>query len=517
MPALTSLLDVLPIVEDRSLSRVPDDERYGDAGDLFTFWFGPNITMLAVVNGALATAAYGQPFVLAALAIVAGNLIGALVVALHSAQGARLGVPQVVQTRAQFGAWGAACVAACVALVSAGFLAVNLVLAGQSLGALSSHISVTGSIVAVAAASALTAFLGYDFMHSYARVMTWLGGVVLVLAVVWILGAGHLAPGFWEAGRASAAGFVSTASLGALWQISYVPYVADYSRYLPAATSPKRAFLATYAGTSAGSILSMLLGAVIGVQSSDVIGGLTTLAHGLSILVIGVFTICLALASAINVYGGTLSLITVGQSLIPRWRTLPFRPTVSIGGRGALVVVITAPAALAAVAASGGFLIATTNVVQLLMYVLVPWTAINLVDYYLIRAGHYDVAEFLRPDGGRYRRVNWVACGCLVAGIALEAPFVSTPAYAGPMANRLGGADVSWIVCLAIIAPLYYAAARAGRAAGDARTRSDQIHQYIGLITKKSIRSRGLQASPGADRIEESCDHVLAVPGFSEP
>ena len=28
---------------------------------------------------------------------------------------------------------------------------------------------------------------------------------------------------------------------------------------------------------------------------------------------------------------------------------------------------------------------------MILLYVLVPWTSVNLVDYYLVRRGHYAV------------------------------------------------------------------------------------------------------------------------------
>ena len=161
MSSYVSILDALPSIEDRTTCAVPDDERYGDVRDLFTFWFGPNVTLLAVVNGALATAVYGLPFWLAALGLAAGNLVGGAVLALHSVQGAQLGLPQLARTRAQFGASGAIGVAACVAVVSVGFLAVNLVLAGQSLNTLSSHVSVVAAIIAVAVASALLAVFGY--------------------------------------------------------------------------------------------------------------------------------------------------------------------------------------------------------------------------------------------------------------------------------------------------------------------------------------------------------------------
>jgi NCS1 family nucleobase:cation symporter-1 len=448
-----SIFDVVQPIEDRTISAVPDDERYGDVRDLFTFWFGPNITLLAVVNGALATAVYGLPFWLAALGLVLGNLIGGAVLALHSVQGARLGVPQLVQTRAQFGSSGAIGVAACVAVISVGFLAVNLVLAGQSLNTLSSHITVVAVIIAVAAVSAVLAVFGYDVMHSVAWLLSWIGGLVLLLAFVWVIAAGHLPAGVWRSGQVSEVGFAGAVSVAVLWQISYTPYVADFSRYLPAATPARRAFLTSFLGTSAGSIAAMLLGAIVGVQGSDVLGGFITLAHGSSIMVVGTFTVCLALASSINVYGGTMSVLTIGQALAPRWQP-------RVGSRAALTLIIAALAALGAVYGRSGFLIGFTNIVVLVMYALVPWTAINLVDYFLVREGRYDVDDLARGDGGVYGRVRWAAVGCFLAGILVEAPFVKTPAFTGPAAAALGGADIAWLVGGAVVAPLYYLVAR---------------------------------------------------------
>jgi nucleobase:cation symporter-1, NCS1 family len=440
-------------IEDRTISAVPGDERYGDVRDLFSFWFAPNVTLLAVVNGALATAVYGLPLWLAALGLVAGNLIGGAALALHAVQGTRLGVPQLAATRAQFGSSGVIGVAACVAVISVGFLAVNLVLAGQSLNSLSGHITVTVTIIVVAAVSALLAVFGYDVMHSAAWLLSWIGGLVLLLGFVWVIAAGHLATGVWQSGQISLAGFAGAVSVAVLWQISYAPYAADFSRYLPAATPARRTFLASFLGTCTGSIAAMLLGALVGAQSSDVLGGFITLAHGSSIMVVGTFTVCLALASSVNVYGGAMSVLIIGQALVPRWRP-------RAGSRAVLALIIAALAALGAVYGGSGFLIGFTNIVVLVMYVLVPWTAINLVGYFLIRDGRPGTADPARGEGAGFGRVRWAAAGCFLAGIAAEAPFVKTPAFTGPAATALGGADIAWLVGGAVVAPLYYLAAR---------------------------------------------------------
>ena len=36
----------------------------------------------------------------------------------------------------------------------------------------------------------------------------------------------------------------------------------------------------------------------------------------------------------------------------------------------------------------------------------IPWTAVNLVDYYIVRRGHYAIAEIFNPHG-MYGRWGW--------------------------------------------------------------------------------------------------------------
>lgn len=92
---------------------------------------------------------------------------------------------------------------------------------------------------------------------------------------------------------------------------------------------------------------------------------------------------------------------------------------------------------------------------------LIPWTAVNLVDYYLLRHGDYDIDSLFAKDGGVYGRFNWTAIACYVLGIALQIPFLSTTLWVGPIATSLGGVDISWLVGLAVICPLYYVLMRA--------------------------------------------------------
>ncbi|HEY1669255.1 MAG TPA: cytosine permease [Trebonia sp.] len=440
-------------IEDKTIQPIPPDERHGKTRDLFSLWFGSNIMLLTVVTGALATSVYGLPFWLAVIAIVVGNLVGAVFMALHSAQGPRLGVPQMMQTRGQFGSYGSLIVIVLVVVMYVGFFASNLVLAGQSLNVLTSGIPVDAGILVVGAVSVVVTIFGYDLIHAYARVMTYLAGAALLLTFIWIVAVHGLGHGFGSFGHSTVAGFLGTVTVAALWQIAYAPYVSDYSRYMPADTGARPAFWASYWGCSLGSILPMILGAMIGVSTGDMVSGLHTETGAVASLVIIIFTITIAMTNSMNIYGGALSMIAIGQTFKPAW--LPGAVT-----RAVLTVVIYVAAVVPAIVSQDNFLVSYSNFILLLMYVLVPWTAINLVDFYLVRHGNYDVTQFFRGDGGIYGRFDWVSIGCYLIGIAIEVPFVNTTMFEGPVAKGLNGVDISWIICLIVIGPLYYVAAR---------------------------------------------------------
>src|SRR5208282_3344227 len=129
------------------------DQRHGTARDLFTVWFGSNLMLLTIVTGGLAVTVFGLSFAWAVVGLAVGNLVGAVFMALHAAQGPTLGVPQMVQTRGQFGSFGSLLVVGIVILMYVGFLASNLVLGGQALATLVPGMSDAPGIALVGALS----------------------------------------------------------------------------------------------------------------------------------------------------------------------------------------------------------------------------------------------------------------------------------------------------------------------------------------------------------------------------
>jgi nucleobase:cation symporter-1, NCS1 family len=113
-----------------------------------------------------------------------------------------------------------------------------------------------------------------------------------------------------------------------------------------------------------------------------------------------------------------------------------------------------------AIKASSNFMTDLSNFLVFTLYLLVPWTAINLTDYYLIRRGNYDIPELFKING-KYGNLNWYALIVYAVTVGIEFPFMNDPAiYVGPISTALGGADIAWIVGFLFAAIAYYIGAK---------------------------------------------------------
>lgn len=450
------------IIEKHTIGFVPDSDRHGKVRDLFTLWFGTNIAPLPIVTGAAGVLVYHLSFGWVLSAIVVGHLVGGVFMALHSAQGPRMGIPQMIQSRGQFGSVGALLVVVIAAVMYLGFFASNIVLAGQSLNGIVGAVPVPVGVVIGAVGSGVICVIGYRFIHALNRVGTWVLGVGILVAFGWII-AGGVPSGFWNRGGFSVAGWLATVSLAALWQIAFAPYVSDYSRYLPASVGVMRTFWATYLGCTLGSMLPFTLGAVVALAApadTETMQAVRDVTGSLGPVMLLLFLLSVISHNALNLYGSVLAVVTCAQTYAQRWI-----PTAR--ARTGLSVVIIVLTTIVAIAASENFLSHFVDLVLALLVVLVPWTAINLIDFYAIHNGNYHLDSIFRRDGGIYGRFNRDALIAYLVGIAVQIPFMNTPMYAGPISEHLGGADLSWIVSLVVTSPLYYLLARRSRDRGE--------------------------------------------------
>ncbi|MBV4491852.1 purine-cytosine permease family protein [Pseudomonas oryzicola] len=448
---MTSAVNSAPLIEKHTIGYVPPQDRHGKVRDLFTLWFGGNIAPLPIVTGALGVQLFHLNLLWGVVAILVGHLLGGVLMALHSAQGPQMGIPQMIQSRAQFGSLGALLVVVIAGVMYIGFFASNIVLAGKSLHGVVDVVPVPVGIVIGALGSGIIGIIGYRFIHVLNRIGTWVLGIGIVVGFGYIFS--HVqSDDFLSRGGFNLAGWLATVSLAALWQIAFAPYVSDYSRYLPADVKVSATFWTTYLGSALGSSLSFIFGAVAvlaipaGMDTMDAV----KLATGtLGPIMLVLFLLSVISHNALNLYGAVLSIITLVQTFAYRWI-----PTAR--SRAVLSLVVLSACCVVAVFASADFIGHFVDMVLVLLVVLVPWTAINLIDFYAIHKGDYDIQSIFQVDGGIYGRYNPQALIAYAVGIVVQIPFMNTPLYVGPIAEHINGADLSWLVGLAVTSPLYW-------------------------------------------------------------
>lgn len=440
------------LIEHRTIDVVPENERHGSPVNQFTLWMATTLQITAVVDGALCIA-FGAEALTAISGLLLGNIFGGIVMALHSAQGPRLGLPQMISSRAQFGIKGAILPLVFVVMMYLGFAATGTILSGQAINLVFGIEAPQFGMIAFGLLTATIAIIGYRLIHIIGRVAT----VVAVLGfgyLVYRLFSLHNVADAFGQKPFSCITFLMAIALSAGWQMTYSPYVADYSRYLPSRTSGHKTFWATFLGSVIGSQIAMTFGVLVaaldGSFLSNQVGFIGTLSGpafvafiAYAVIVIGKIT-----ANSLNAYGGCMTIVTIFSSFQNRDHVSRLARMCCIAGFVAVSVII-------ALWGSADFLSKFKNFMILLLTMFIPWSIINLIDYYLISKERVDIPALYDPEG-RYGSYNIPALTCYITGIIVQIPFLNLAFYEGFIARMLGGADISWIVSLVVTAIFYY-------------------------------------------------------------
>jgi purine-cytosine permease-like protein len=88
------------VIETRSIDYVPVTERHGKVWHQGPFWFTGNFVLVMMVTGFLGPVV-GLSLGYACLAIVLGVCFSTFFMAFHANQGPTMGLPQMIQSRAQ--------------------------------------------------------------------------------------------------------------------------------------------------------------------------------------------------------------------------------------------------------------------------------------------------------------------------------------------------------------------------------------------------------------------------------
>ncbi len=262
-------------VETRSIDYVPVSERHGKVWHLGPLWFAGNAQLATIAIGAFGIVG-GLSFSWSILAIVIGAIIGTLFMAFHSAQGPKLGLPQMIQSRPQFGYYGALLPVVVAVLLFIGFNVFNTQLAGITV-AETLNINATAGAILMAVLSFIWAIFGYRLIHRFCQWASVLFIVVYVLFGIGLAVAVRLPAGFYSFGTFKGTPFLLEMGAILSYQLTWAPYVSEYSRYLPRRTTTAATFWWTYIGSGIGILWLAGLGAFLAAAYPKIISPVTAI------------------------------------------------------------------------------------------------------------------------------------------------------------------------------------------------------------------------------------------------
>ncbi|HEY7936324.1 MAG TPA: cytosine permease [Candidatus Limnocylindrales bacterium] len=432
-------------IEGHGIEPIPASARYGSVWRLFTVWFTPNLVPAAFALGALA-AVIGLGFVTGFLAIIVGNIIGGGIVAILSTIGPKVGLGQIPITRLSFGK----------SIVVPGLINWVSTIAWDAInaffGAYAIQVITGGAIpfwlglLLVIVCQAGLSVVGYEAIHTFEKYAAI--GLAILFAVVTIA----LLPkaNFGMVGSGDGlANFILVTTIVGSFNLGWALYASDYSRYLPASTPSSKVALYSFLGIALSAVWIELLGlATVGAVTDATVDPVhqidALLGGGLisAVAMIAIFFGTVAV-NAMNDYSGSLSLLAAG---IKVWRPV-----------SALIVGVLSFIATLWLY-SQNFNSTFESYLLLITYWIGPWSAIVLVDWQLRRhsaAGADHVSNFSLLPSGRNALI------ALILGFVISIPFISQyPTFVGWAADKLGGADIAYVIGFIVAAVVYWALER---------------------------------------------------------
>lgn len=448
-------------IETHGIEIIADSERHGTAGQLFWNWAAANFAMGNLVLGGFLP--YLGLTVWQAVTVLLSADLFVGVFALVSLYGPRFGTSTMVSSRAVFGIRGNFLPTILTWVEAVGWEAVNTVLGVLVVVAVvgkmdpaANHTAVTAVMLAIMVAGTLTwALLGHATILHIQRYLTMLLLVGYLLMTVLVAGHGVLArvPMGTRVASFAGTGVLGSWLIGLMLLVSGAPYgwanfAAEYSRYLPSSTAPRKVIGNVFWGFAIMFNLTVLLGIVLAV-SLRAANPVTALPQVLPLWFLAPFAITIVLglfsANVLNAYTSGLALQAVGVH-IPRYKTV------------VVDMVLTTLMAVYALYVYN-FTASFEAFLGLMIAWVAPWVALYVVEYYRDR-GPYHPEDLLAPRG-RYWYANgirWKTLLSFLAGIVVAVLFLNDyPLFVGPLTSWVGGGDFSIVASTAVSLAVYAA------------------------------------------------------------
>lgn len=437
--------DSVAKVEPYGVDHIPDVERHGKPISQFYVWFAAGLNFPIMVLG-FSAAWFGLSLWQAVTAVVAGAALGSLLMGVLSRMGVHLGVAQQMQARGPLGFVGNMLPVAYINVFAGiGWAALTVILGAKALGAL------TGAPFFPAALGMVTlqlvvAIYGYNMIHFLQKVLSFtLVGLFLLMTIVAVTRSSTSLEADPSAGGyiGGVGGWVTLFGWFLAFLVAWTPFASDYSRYLPDDPHVSmRAGLLTGLGNFITLAWLGIAGAIVAgaATDSDPIAALRELTGPWATPALLAILLSSFSQNFLNVYGGAISLQTLGLPL----------------SRTQAVVLICVAAFGVSLWAEAGVYDKFSVFLNLTAYFIAPYVAVILLDYAV--GGRKDKSRI--PElFDKTRILEWGFVAWL-AGVLGSMPFWQSSLYTGPLADDLGGGDVSMYVAFAVAVVVYLATFR---------------------------------------------------------
>lgn len=427
-------------MEKLGIEHVEDEKRHGSPFNTFTLWFGANLT---IADFALGSLFFGLPFSSIVVAIVVGNVLGGLLLGLMASMGPTFGYPQMMISRAVMGKSGNVPFALANWISTVGWFTVNIILGGYALQLAFGLPFFVGAGIMVIVDVALATY-GHDIIHTFEKIMS------VVLAVMFgaiaVLAYFKMGVNFSTYQASASFGLYFWALVVAVvfsYLMSWSPYASDYSRYLPRTSSKWKIMAYTMAGGAIASAWAEFAGFFVYVSANNTslnaIAALASVSGSYHVFALVAIVLGAIAADALNLYTNSLSALVLYKK----------------AGRVQTVLLAGVVGFVLALAGSSNFGTFYQNFLLTLDYWITPWIGVVLGAFFVkkIASGVESAPPFLKTGLGAY-----------VLGLLVSVPFMNLSSYgvnyAGPIANLIGGADVSYFVAALVAFAAYALIAR---------------------------------------------------------
>src|SRR5579864_807385 len=439
-------------IEPGGVEYIAIRERHGKPIQLFWTWISPNLEFATIFVGIICVLFFGLNLWEAFTAILIGTALGSLTQAILSSWGPRFGVPMMVQSRAAFGFLGNILPAGLNTVTGAfGWFIVNSVSGAFAVQALFSGLNLPFwlAFLVIVLAQVAIATLGHNLIHAFERWALPLLGVVFTIACIYIFANGHYGVAATTSTHIGSWLLAFTAAFG--YACGWNPYASDYTRYLPPTTN--RFMVGVWAGLGVfiSCVVLEFAGAVLvtvkgydpnGIPTEQLHRAMPDLVYYLTLLCIAIGAVA---ANAINIYSGTMSLVSLGIREMG----------MTLRQRRAVLAIVAG-----VIGYFGGLYLEAhnyqenyTNFLLLISYWIAAWLGVILTDYWMRRGNFGDEEVFYDVHFQR-----WVGFIAMAVGLIVSIGLFSNNAiYTGPIPKAVSQiGDITFIVGFVVSAVLYY-------------------------------------------------------------